>query len=84
MVTPASLNVLRQTIARYQRAIKRKPYALQVIGLVLSQIAKVYSHAAAEQAIQDFKLQKLGWVGTWLQIMKIRGVEIDVAGRDEP
>ena len=57
----ASLDELRRTIVRYRRFVGRKPYAHHVIGLVLSQIAKVYGNAAVNAAIRDCGLEALGW-----------------------
>jgi len=57
----ASLDELRRTILRYRRFIGRQPYAHHVIGLVLSQIAKVYGKAAAKALIRDCGLEALGW-----------------------
>ncbi|MDP3722879.1 MAG: hypothetical protein Q8R91_05205 [Candidatus Omnitrophota bacterium] len=49
----ASLDELRRTLCRYRRLIGRKPYASQVMGLVLSQIAKVYGRREAGKALKD-------------------------------
>lgn len=56
-----SLRSLRTTIKQETPNVGRKQYSHNIIGLALQQIAKEYGHSEANKAIDDFKLETLGW-----------------------
>ena len=58
---PEPLEKLRAGIERQAPFVDIKPYSHNIIGLYLAQIARDYSQADANQAIDDFGLERLGW-----------------------
>jgi len=56
-----SLRALRTRIQEQVPFVDVKPYSHNIIGLLLSQIAKKYGDTEANQAIEDFQLEGLGW-----------------------
>ena len=55
------LKELRKRISAEVRSVGVKPYSHNIIGLILSQINDAFGREAANQAIVDFDLEKLGW-----------------------
>lgn len=58
---PKSLEEYRLSIAREYRYVDKRPYSHNIISLGLRCIAKNYGKAAANEAIDDYGLEKLGW-----------------------
>jgi hypothetical protein len=56
-----SLDYLRQEIDDEVDYIDVKPYSNNIVGLLLSQIAKEYGQDEANRAIRDFGLERKGW-----------------------
>lgn len=56
-----TLEEWRAVISREKGSVGKKPYSHNIIGLALGGIAKEYGIPAANKAIRDFKLKKLGW-----------------------
>ena len=57
-----------KALAEYRQEIKRevprigiRPFSHNIIGLILSLIAKEYGEAEAYRAVTDFGLDELGW-----------------------
>ena len=60
-VTTKTLEEWRQTIDREVPFVDRKPYSHNIISVALMAIAKTYGDYEANKAIDDFKLERLGW-----------------------
>jgi len=56
-----TLEELREKIEDEVPYVDVKPYSHNIIGLLLSQIAKEHGRAEANKAIEDFGLEELGW-----------------------
>lgn len=56
-----SLQRLRETIAMEYRYVDKRPYSHNIISLALQSIARNYGKAEANEAIEDYNLEKLGW-----------------------
>ena len=59
--SPEPLEKLRAQIEREVPFVDIKSYSHNIISLCLSQIAHGYSDTDANQAIEDFGLEELGW-----------------------
>lgn len=56
-----TLNRLRAEIEREAKTVDIKSHSHNIIALTLQQIDKKHGRDAANQAIIDFELDKLGW-----------------------
>jgi len=56
-----TLEELREIIDNEVPFVDIKPYSHNIIGLALVTIAKRYGYDVANQAIEDFGLEDLGW-----------------------
>lgn len=57
----STLNSLREAISANVESVDKKPYSHNIISISLSTIASVYGYEAANEAIEDFGLEDLGW-----------------------
>lgn len=56
-----TLDELRDQIEGEAEDIDVKPYSHNIVGLLLSQVAKEFGREAANQCIRDFGLEAKGW-----------------------
>jgi len=56
-----TLEEMRAKIDKEVPYIDVKPYSHNIVGVVLSMIAKEYGDEEANSAIEDFRLDELGW-----------------------
>jgi len=70
MKVPKTLDDLRDEIDEQVDYIDIKPYSHNIIGLVLSMIAKEYGQVEANQAIRDFGLEERGWSQHEVRILR--------------
>jgi len=56
------LRALRAKIAYAAKTVDIKTYSHNIVTIALRQIAKEFGDAEANQAITDFKLERLGWI----------------------
>ena len=61
MTQPRTLGDWRAIIAIEAPRVGKLPYSHNIIGIALRAIAKLEGTEAANQAIEDFGLEKLGW-----------------------
>ena len=56
-----TLEQWKEIIEREAPFVNIKPYSHNIIGLALSAIAKNYGNSAANDLIDEFDLESLGW-----------------------
>lgn len=57
----STLNNLRESISDNVESVDKKSYSHNIISISLATIASVYGYKAANEAIEDFGLEDLGW-----------------------
>lgn len=53
---------LVDTIDREVDYVGSKPYSHNIIGIALGEAAKIYGKAVANDLIEEFELERLGWI----------------------
>jgi len=61
MPLPETLEGLRERIADEAPYVGSRPYSHNIIALLLRQIANAHGQPVANQAIEDYDLEELGW-----------------------
>ena len=69
-----TLDVIREQIRKEIPHIDKKPYSHNIIGLLLSQVAKEHGTAAANALIDELGLEERGWSQVHEEMELLRGL----------